>query len=128
MILEAIAATARPVPLPLLDRPGQPLLTDWRPLLPMLADASMPVSERAGAFQASLARAIFAQACCVRERVGSIRVGLTGGVFQNRKLVEQTTTLLEDAGFEVELNHWVPANDAGLSLGQIVEGVQAHAH
>ncbi len=126
MLLEAIAATARPIPLPLLDRPGQPLLTDWRPLLPMLTDTTRSASERAGCFQASLAESIVAQACCVQDRVGSIRVGLTGGVFQNRKLVAQATTLLEAAGFGVELNHRVPANDGGLSLGQIVEGMQDH--
>jgi len=127
MQLEAVATAARAIPLPLLERPGQPLLTDWRPLLEMLTDRTLTKSTRAGCFNASLAQAIAAQARAVRDQVGDIRIGLTGGVFQNRKLVEQTSTVLGEAGFDVELNRWVPANDAGLSLGQIVEGVFAHA-
>jgi hydrogenase maturation protein HypF len=45
-------------------------------------------------------------------------VALSGGVFQNRVLLEQVLTRLHDGGFSVLTHRLVPANDGGLSLGQ----------
>jgi hydrogenase maturation protein HypF len=45
-------------------------------------------------------------------------VALSGGVWQNRLLVELTVPLLEQAGFEVLLHRLIPANDGGLAYGQ----------
>ena len=61
------------------------------------------------------------QAAAARERHGVERVGLTGGVFQNRVLAEQVVALLVDAGFEPHLPLTLPCNDAGLSYGQAAE-------
>ena len=47
-------------------------------------------------------------------------VALSGGVFQNRILLEQVITRLEDLGFTVLTHRVLPANDGGLSLGQAV--------
>ena len=47
-------------------------------------------------------------------------VALSGGVFQNRLLLEQVVARLEHAGFTPLLHRLVPANDGGLSLGQAV--------
>jgi hydrogenase maturation protein HypF len=44
---------------------------------------------------------------------------LTGGCFQNRILTERAAARLGRAGFEVLLHRRVPANDGGISLGQI---------
>jgi hydrogenase maturation protein HypF len=46
------------------------------------------------------------------------RVALSGGVFQNRLLLEQLVVRLEELSFQVYLNRRVPPNDGGLSLGQ----------
>jgi hydrogenase maturation protein HypF len=46
-------------------------------------------------------------------------VALSGGVWQNRLLLETTVPLLRQAGFEVLLHQTVPANDGGLAYGQI---------
>ncbi|OGR69419.1 MAG: carbamoyltransferase HypF [Elusimicrobia bacterium GWC2_61_19] len=43
---------------------------------------------------------------------------LSGGVFQNRTLLELITAGLERRGFKVYANRLVPANDGGLALGQ----------
>ena len=49
------------------------------------------------------------------------RVGLGGGVFQNRVLTEQVHALLTAAGFEVLIPERLPVNDAAISYGQLVE-------
>ena len=56
-----------------------------------------------------------------RHGVIGFRVGLCGGVFQNRVLAEQAIALLEEAGFDVFLPRLLPCNDAALSLGQAAE-------
>jgi hydrogenase maturation protein HypF len=47
-------------------------------------------------------------------------VALSGGVFQNRRLLKLTTEALESAGLKVLTHHLVPCNDGGISLGQAV--------
>lgn len=45
-------------------------------------------------------------------------VALSGGVFQNRVLLEQVTLRLERTGFNVLTHRLVPSNDGGIALGQ----------
>ncbi len=49
-------------------------------------------------------------------------VALTGGVFQNRCLVELVVPMLVNAGFEVLRHRRIPPNDGGISLGQVAVG------
>jgi hydrogenase maturation protein HypF len=95
--------------------------SDWEPLLAPLQDAARSVAERAAMFHASLARALIDQAIAVRRQTGVARLGLTGGVFQNRVLSESVMKLARAAGFTVFIPQLVPCNDAGLSFGQLIE-------
>lgn len=97
------------------------LRADWAPLLPTLMDAGRPAAERGGYFHASLARTLTAMAAHVAARFEVRQVGLTGGVFQNRLLTERAARALAALGFEVLLPARVPANDAGIAVGQIIE-------
>jgi hydrogenase maturation protein HypF len=45
-------------------------------------------------------------------------VALSGGVWQNRYLLENTCQALDKAGFKVLTHHQVPANDGCIALGQ----------
>ena len=64
---------------------------------------------------------IVADGCTrIRDHHGLNRVCLSGGTFQNLRLLGQTTDLLRQAGFEAFTHHRVPTNDGGLSLGQAV--------
>lgn len=47
-------------------------------------------------------------------------VALSGGVFQNVHLLEQTTARLHNAGLRTLTHRQVPANDGGLALGQAI--------
>jgi hydrogenase maturation protein HypF len=46
-------------------------------------------------------------------------VVLFGGVFQNIYLLEKTKIMLNSMDFEVFTHKEVPANDGGISLGQV---------
>ena len=50
---------------------------------------------------------------------GINKVVLSGGVFQNRYLLEQSERILINKNFDVYSNTRVPANDGGIALGQI---------
>jgi hydrogenase maturation protein HypF len=56
-----------------------------------------------------------------------VRVGLSGGVFQNRVLTEQAQVLLTGAGFQVLIPERLPMNDASISYGQLVEDAALQA-
>jgi hydrogenase maturation protein HypF len=122
MRLEALCDKHRsPIVLPLLADENAVWRTDWAPLLALLADQRLSRKHRAEKFHSSVAHALLAQAMLARDACGAIRVGLTGGVFQNKVLAEEAVELLTAAGFEVHLPRALPCNDAALCFGQIVE-------
>ena len=95
--------------------------SDWSPLLEMLADGALPAQRRAEAFHASMATALADQVRYLERRHKFARVGLAGGVFQNRVLTDGIQAALLDAGYEVFLGRLLPCNDAAISFGQLGE-------
>jgi hydrogenase maturation protein HypF len=121
MALEAAATgDGSAVRLPLERRDGL-WVSDWKPLLDRLLDSGASVGHRAALFHATLARAVLDQARAVRTAHGVSRIGLTGGVFQNRVLCERVARDAEGDGFEVFVPERIPCNDAGLAFGQLIE-------
>ena len=53
-----------------------------------------------------------------RKKTGTVKVALSGGVFQNNYLLDMCYTLLGNNGFDIYTNLKVPVNDGGISLGQ----------
>jgi hydrogenase maturation protein HypF len=121
MLLENIAeGEGRAVPLPhAVDEAGV-LRCDWQPLLRHLIDERLSVEQRAADFHRTLAQTLLVQAEYARGKTGIRTVGLSGGVFQNRRLTETVVDELAQAGFEVLLHERIPCNDAGLSYGQLM--------
>ena len=72
----------------------------------------------AARFHKGLARAIVAMVLTLTGEAGPRRVALSGGVFQNKVLLEQVVRRLDEQGYEVLTQSRVPANDGGLVLGQ----------
>ncbi|MFC1524920.1 carbamoyltransferase HypF [Planctomycetota bacterium] len=56
----------------------------------------------------------------IKEKTGLNKVVLSGGVFQNRRLLLKTLAILRKIGFEVFYHQKIPTNDGGISLGQSV--------
>ena len=116
------APTPWPIALPLARDAGGIWRSDWAPLLPALLDTRVDPAARAATVSCQSRAALCAQALAVRAaRPASSRVGLSGGVFQNRILSEQAQSLLTAAGFEVLMPQRLPVNDAAISFGQLIE-------
>jgi hydrogenase maturation protein HypF len=105
---------------------GGPLVIDWRPVVRQVVEDA-----RAGVGAAAISVALHA---AVAELVADLadellpaqsvrRVGLTGGVFQNRRLTRLAAGLLSERGILVLTHRQVPPNDGGLALGQAAIGV-----
>ncbi len=86
-------------------------------------EAGRPIEEIAGAFHVTVAEIVVQAARQARDRTGLHAVVLSGGVFQNRLMLRLARERLRAAGFEVLSHRLVPANDGGLSLGQVVIGM-----
>jgi hydrogenase maturation protein HypF len=94
---------------------------DWGPLVAYLRDPKISAGDKADTFHLSLAASIADLAGQARDDHGVNVVGLSGGVFQNRALTGHAMRMLEERGFAVALCNAVPCNDAGISLGQVIE-------
>jgi hydrogenase maturation protein HypF len=82
--------------------------------------AGVPRPVIAARFHNGVAAAIEAGCALARDRSGLAAVALSGGVFQNLLLLNETVRRLEARGFTVLTHERVPCNDGGISLGQAV--------
>ena len=76
--------------------------------------------EISSSFHRTLAVAFAAMCERIREKTGINRVFLSGGCFQNKILLEESITQLENIGFMVYHHSQIPTNDGGIALGQAV--------
>jgi hydrogenase maturation protein HypF len=122
MTLEQTAAWSpgvRPYPFALLE--GSPRVIDPAPathaiLEDLASDVAAPLI--AARFHAGVLEAIRDACRAVRAETRLGTVALSGGVFQNRILLEGILLLLTQDGFRVLAPERVPANDGGIALGQ----------
>jgi hydrogenase maturation protein HypF len=97
------------------------VLLDARELFAAAAEEGrrgQPVGSISARFHNAVARAT-AEACVAEaERRGLESVVLSGGVFQNRLLLERTAALLRERGLTPLIPEGLPPNDGGISFGQ----------
>lgn len=88
--------------------------------------------EDAGKLAYAFHRMLAEQICMACENVRAEKdcnqAALSGGVFQNRLLLELVENQLRDSGFQVYRHHLIPANDGGIGLGQAVYGMEYLNH
>jgi hydrogenase maturation protein HypF len=107
-------------PLPLLDRGGR-IVLDARETF---AAALMDVRSGAGPgmvgarFHNALATATEGACMQLVDRAGLETVVLSGGSFQNRRLLESVAANLQHTGLRVLVPERLPPNDGGISYGQ----------
>ena len=124
MRFEAAAGTATPAAaaaLPLAGDETGVLRADWAPLLAPLQDASVPLARRAAGFHEALAQTAVAIYRAVGASHDVAAVGATGGVLQNRLLAERMQACFQADGVPLALPERLPANDAVIAFGQVIE-------
>ncbi|HTV15842.1 MAG TPA: carbamoyltransferase HypF [Acidobacteriaceae bacterium] len=124
MMLEAAAEAWREPP----DQPyefalagGSPVGIDLRPMIRQIVEDVQRGEPRpciAARFHTTLVAAIAAVCRRMRDELALTRVCLSGGCFQNARLLSGCLRTLREDGFEVFSQRAVPANDGGISLGQ----------
>jgi hydrogenase maturation protein HypF len=70
-------------------------------------------------FHSTMAALISRTCRRIRQMTGLRDVALSGGVFQNVRLLTETVERLSADGFHVLTHSKVPPNDGGLALGQV---------
>lgn len=104
---------------------------DFRPLLGSVIDDRMrgkPPAEIARAFQRGLASGLRDAIVTTCTLHALDTVVLSGGVFQNELLLEDSKDLLAGDRLQIWTNHSVPPNDGGISLGQAVMAAFEESH
>jgi hydrogenase maturation protein HypF len=88
----------------------------------LIADilAGIPINLISARFHNGLAQMVVTACSRLKAETGINEVALSGGVWQNITLLGRTLSLLRNQGFQVYIHTEVPANDGGLSLGQVV--------
>ncbi|MDX1997179.1 MAG: carbamoyltransferase HypF [Thermoanaerobaculia bacterium] len=122
MALEAIASDAAEGAYAFeLDDSRPVAVLEPRPVLAAILgdlERGVPAFVISARFHAAVAAAGVELARLGQSRTGLGQVALTGGVFQNVRLLRATVAGLAAAGFEPLVHRLVPPNDGGLALGQ----------
>jgi len=81
--------------------------------------AGVPVGAVASRFHAAVAAATVAACASAASEHGTEVVVLSGGVFQNRRLLTETAAGLRATGLRVLIPERLPCNDGGIAYGQV---------
>jgi hydrogenase maturation protein HypF len=112
---------AAPLPTDLVRDAGGIVLMDPAPLVAALVEARAAGADRArlaAGFHEAIGRAAAEAAIEAARRHDLDTVALSGGVFQNQRLVAVVEEALAASGLAVLVHHVVPPNDGGISIGQ----------
>lgn len=102
-----------------IDQARAPARWDWQPVLEGILDdlgKGLPAPVISAKFHRGLVEGVVQLA----QRVGIADVVLSGGCFQNKRLVEHLIVRLRETGFTPYWHRRVPPNDGGVALGQVV--------
>jgi hydrogenase maturation protein HypF len=108
--------------MPLSDRAGMAVIDPRPTIAAVTADvaAGVAVGEIAARFHTAVARATVQMCLAQAATHGTERVVLSGGVFQNRRLLASVAAGLDAGGLRVLVPERLPVNDGAISYGQAV--------
>jgi hydrogenase maturation protein HypF len=95
----------------------QALISEWR--------QGTPLPVLSARFHNSVVQMIMDLCKIIQYHEGVNTVALSGGVWQNRYLLEHTCQVLESSGFKVLTHHQAPANDGCIAFGQAMIAAKA---
>jgi len=121
LLLEGLTdSSASFVPFPVNLLPHESIwLWDWRPMLREILGAirdRLPASTLSTRFHQTLVAAVEK----LLDKTGLQQLIVSGGVFQNRFLLETLKKRAAQRGYQIWHSQRIPPNDASLSLGQMV--------
>ncbi len=127
---EALAELGEAEPYPFrIDTTDPTLILDPRPMIiAVLADLAdgVPVETISARFHAGFAQ-VTAETVGIIAREASLdTVALSGGVFQNRRLLDLTKAAIETAGLRVLVPERLPPNDGQIAYGQVAVAAARH--
>ena len=76
----------------------------------------------ASQFHNSIIRLVLNAAAALKKETGINKTALSGGVFNNRRILTGCEQILKENGFTVLTQSKIPCGDGGLSLGQLAVG------
>jgi hydrogenase maturation protein HypF len=94
-------------------------MIEWNEVIAALCEES-----DVGLAAAKFHNTLISMLTVIAQRAGERSVILSGGCFQNRRLLEGAVKALRAAGFEPFWASRVPPNDGGIALGQIAAAVR----
>ncbi len=123
MVLEAAAKGSGFLPFSIVVSDGK-ILIDWRPAIREIFAlmGRRTVGSIAASFHGGLARALVEAAAIAAERKGTRNVALSGGVWQNRRLLSLVIAEIERRGLVPVVHSLLSPNDECVSVGQAVAG------
>ncbi|HPQ78675.1 MAG TPA: carbamoyltransferase HypF [Synergistales bacterium] len=110
---------SRPAPFGIREQNGKMIL-DWEPAVRwiLLEGLRLGAARTSSAFHFGLAEAISDIALEISRRTGVRETVLSGGVWQNRRLLSLAIPLLERRGLRPLIHHALSPNDECISVGQ----------
>jgi len=118
--VDAVGAASAPIALELTPG-GEGLLIDPRPAVRQIVELlarGTDVGAVAAGFHGGVAEVTVTALTQIAQARGISRVALSGGVFQNRLLLETVAAGVAGAGLSVLIPDRLPPNDGGISFGQ----------
>ncbi|WP_024822165.1 carbamoyltransferase HypF [Aminobacterium mobile] len=125
MELEGCAKGSALAPFSIMEK-GHQFFLDWRPTIQWLVErsASFSVEEKAAAIHGGLAAATAEICRSIADNNGVKYVALSGGVWQNRRLLVLTLSQLRRRGLLPLTHHLLSPNDESVSVGQAAIGLE----
>ena len=122
--LEAIAKGKECAPFDTIEK-GDALLIDWRPAIRWLIEGmnKKNKAQLAAGFHDGLSKVLVNVSTKLAAQSGIRHVALSGGVWQNRRLLNVTCALLKEAGLIPLIHKRTSPNDECISLGQVAVGI-----